>query len=713
MKQNSSLFRKKTVDQILKDAHAAENGGLAKILGVRDLVSLGIAAIVGAGIFSTIGVASYNGGPAVSLLFIFTAIACVFTALSYAQFASTVPVSGSAYTYAYVAFGELFAWIIGWSLILEYAVSNMVVAISWSEYFTGMLKGFGIVLPGWLTVNHETASDAFAKLQSAGAAEMGAYERFAAAAYESSPVIGDFHIMLNLPAGLVTLLITALVYIGIRESRTASNIMVVLKIGVVLLVIFAGAFYVKPENWSPFAPNGIKGVMGGVASVFFAFIGFDSISTTAEECKNPQRDMPKAMIYCLIICTVLYVLGTIFIFVQGSLLYQYVTNVNRKLTYFLESVRYSDFTINFRSDNKMGRTFKELNQQFNEVLHAFRQARAEKEANLQYLNTIVQHIGTGLITFDSNGQVNLINNAALRMLGIYRLHQLSELKDKHPRLYELLSTLDSGVRELYRTPSDQPLALQGAAIQLRGMWVRIVVLQNIQTELQQQEVESWQNLTRVLRHEIMNSMTPIVSLVGTMRLIVNEDIEKSTNDQEAVNDLKEALHTLEKRSKGMMQFVNAYRDFTTLPKPVFANLSVAELLHEVIQLLQTDLTVSGVLWKISVKPETLTVKADASQIQQVLINLVKNASEAFSNQTNRLITLTAYQTDNVTIIDVADNGDGIEPEAIENIFIPFYTTKKTGSGIGLSLSRQILQQHNGQLNVSSEVGKGTVFTLLI
>ncbi len=410
--------------------------------------------------------------------------------------------------------------------------------------------------------------------------------------------------------------------------------------------------------------------------------------------------------------TLVYILGTIFIFVQGSLLYQYVTNVNRKLTYFLESVRYSDFTINFRSDNKMGRTFKELNQQFNEVLLAFRQARAEKEANLQYLNTIVQHIGTGLITFDANGQVNLINNAALRMLGIYRLHQLIELKEKHPRLYELLSDLDTGVRDLYRTPNDQPLALQAAAIQLRGMWVKIVVLQNIQTELQQQEVESWQNLTRVLRHEIMNSMTPIVSLVGTMRLIVNEDIEKSTNDQEAVNDLKEALSTLEKRSKGMMQFVNAYRDFTTLPKPVFASLSVAELLQEVLQLLQTDLTQSGVLWKLSVKPETLTVKADASQIQQVLINLVKNASEAFSHQTNRLITLSAYQVDGTVMIEVADNGDGIEPEALENIFIPFYTTKKTGSGIGLSLSRQILQQHNGQLNVESQVGKGTVFTLV-
>lgn len=235
----------------------------------------------------------------------------MFTALSYAQFASTVPVSGSAYTYAYVAFGELFAWIIGWALILEYAVSNMVVAISWSEYFVSMLKGFGIELPGWLTINGESAREAFMKLQSSGAAELSDYERFAASAYASAPTLGDLHILLNLPAGLITLLITALVYIGIRESRTASNIMVVLKVGVVLLVILAGAFYVKPENWSPFAPNGVKGVLSGVAAVFFAFIGFDSISTTAEECRNPQQDMPKAMIYCLVICTILYVLITL------------------------------------------------------------------------------------------------------------------------------------------------------------------------------------------------------------------------------------------------------------------------------------------------------------------------------------------------------------------------------------------------------------------
>ncbi|SEI82648.1 amino acid/polyamine/organocation transporter, APC superfamily [Dyadobacter koreensis] len=335
MKRNASLFRKKTVDQILIDAHANESGGLAKILGVRDLVSLGIAAIVGAGIFSTIGLASFNGGPAVSLLFVFTAIACVFTALSYAQFASTVPVSGSAYTYAYVAFGELFAWIIGWALILEYAVSNMVVAISWSKYFVSMLEGFGIVIPGYLTIDPGSAADAFAKLQTSGIASLSAAEKLAAHAYEIAPVIGGFHLILDLPAGLITALVTSLVYIGIRESRTASNIMVILKISVVLLVIFAGAFYVKPENWTPFAPNGVKGVLSGVAAVFFAFIGFDSISTTAEECKDPQRDMPKAMIYCLMICTVLYVLITLVL--TGMVNYKEL-NVSDPLAFVFQNI---------------------------------------------------------------------------------------------------------------------------------------------------------------------------------------------------------------------------------------------------------------------------------------------------------------------------------------------------------------------------------------
>lgn len=309
MTKISSLFRKKSVDELIADAEkGGGSGGLLRVLGVRDLVSLGVAAIIGAGIFSTIGRAAYEGGPAVSLLFVFTAIACVFTALCYAQFASTVPVSGSAYTYAYVTFGELAAWIIGWALLLEYAVSNMVVAISWSEYFVTMLKGFGWEFPGWLAMNPGRAYEAWAKFQSMGITGLTTAERVAVKAYEAAPSLGGLKIIFDLPAGLITLLVTWLCYIGIKESRNASNIMVILKVGVVLLVIIAGAFYVKPENWTPFAPNGMNGVLNGVAAVFFAYIGFDSISTTAEECKDPQRDMPRAMIYTLLICTVLYIL---------------------------------------------------------------------------------------------------------------------------------------------------------------------------------------------------------------------------------------------------------------------------------------------------------------------------------------------------------------------------------------------------------------------
>ncbi|SFS92088.1 amino acid permease [Sphingobacterium wenxiniae] len=330
---NNRLFRKKSVDQILRDSQ--EGTGLAKVLGVRDLVSLGIAAIVGAGIFSTIGLAAYNGGPAVSLLFVFVAFACVFTALSYAQFASTVPVSGSAYTYAYVAFGELFAWIIGWALVLEYAVSNMVVAISWSQYFVSMCSGFGLHIPKWLTMAPGYALDAQAKMLEVGVENLQGIEKVALQAYQTAPRIGDIPIIFDLPAGLITVLVTWLVYIGIKESQKASNLMVLIKIGVIVAVILGGIFFIKPENWTPFAPNGMGGVLSGIAAVFFAFIGFDSISTTAEECKNPQRDLPRAMIYCLVICAVLYVLITL---VLTGMVHYSDLNVKDPLAYVFEYV---------------------------------------------------------------------------------------------------------------------------------------------------------------------------------------------------------------------------------------------------------------------------------------------------------------------------------------------------------------------------------------
>ncbi|GAB2724402.1 amino acid permease [Hymenobacter frigidus] len=322
MSSDKSLFRRKTIAAILQNPPAdheshSSPGGLERHLTVRDLTALGIAAIIGAGIFSTIGKASLDGGPAVSLLFVFTAIACAFSALCYAQFAATIPVSGSAYTYAYASFGELAAWIIGWALIMEYAVGNIVVAISWSDYFTGLLDGIGIHIPLWLTMGTQTGHagyEAVMALTQAGRpmadatpAQLDGYK-----AWTSAPeLFNGFHLVVDLPAFAIVVAITALVYIGIKESKNASNLLVLLKLIIVFVVIAVGAFYVQPANWTPFAPNGVGGVLKGVSAVFFAYIGFDAISTTAEECKNPQRDLPKAMMYALIICTVLYVIITL------------------------------------------------------------------------------------------------------------------------------------------------------------------------------------------------------------------------------------------------------------------------------------------------------------------------------------------------------------------------------------------------------------------
>jgi APA family basic amino acid/polyamine antiporter len=323
-----SLFRKKSIDKIVREAadgisdgHAGSTG-LKKILNVRDLTFMGIAAVVGAGVFSTIGSAAFNGGPGISLLFVITAVTCGFAALCYAEFASRVPIAGSAYTYAYVSFGELIAWIIGWALILEYAIGNIVVAISWSGYFNNLLEGatkwfqangfpnFDITLPAWLTVDPTTARSAYDLSQAAldKGETLTPSLQFARNAWEQAPVINGTRIFINFPAFLIVCLITCITYVGIRESKKSTNAMVVFKIAVIIFVIILGAFSVNPHNWSPFMPNGIEGVLKGVSAVFYAYIGFDAISTTAEECKNPQRDLPRGMIYSLLICTVLYIL---------------------------------------------------------------------------------------------------------------------------------------------------------------------------------------------------------------------------------------------------------------------------------------------------------------------------------------------------------------------------------------------------------------------
>ncbi|MEI7525599.1 MAG: amino acid permease [Mariniphaga sp.] len=310
----SNLFRKKSVAHILREADllSANGNRMRRNLSVVDLTALGVAAIVGAGIFSTIGNAAASGGPAVSLLFVFTAIACGLSAMCYAEFASSIPISGSAYTYAYASFGELIAWIIGWDLIMEYAIGNIAVAISWSGYFNGLLQGLGIHIPGYLTTDYLTAFRGYdivsrAITQGSQITEMSISAQEGYNAWLSAPMLGHFRIIADIPALGIVALITWICYIGIRESKVANNIMVLLKIGILLLVIGVGAFYVDPKNWHPFAPEGIRGVLKGVSGVFFAYIGFDAISTTAEECKDPRRDIPISMFLALIITTILYV----------------------------------------------------------------------------------------------------------------------------------------------------------------------------------------------------------------------------------------------------------------------------------------------------------------------------------------------------------------------------------------------------------------------
>ncbi len=307
------LFRKKSIGRILHDAGLKGEGQqMKRSLTVVDLTALGIAAVIGAGIFSTIGTAASQGGPAVSLLFLFTAVACAFSALCYAQFASVIPISGSAYTYAYASFGELIAWIIGWDLIMEYAIGNIAVAISWSDYFTGLMGGLGIHIPEYLTTDYLTAARGYqsAMKEMIAGTSLTALPDSIRACYQAwlqAPTIMGVRIIADIPAFSIVVFISVLVYIGIYETKVASNTMVLIKIGILLLIIVAGSFYVNPDNWRPFAPNGISGVLKGVSAVFFAYIGFDAISTTAEECRNPGRDLPRAIILALVITTVLYI----------------------------------------------------------------------------------------------------------------------------------------------------------------------------------------------------------------------------------------------------------------------------------------------------------------------------------------------------------------------------------------------------------------------
>ncbi len=344
---SNSLFRTKNIDKILSDAadmkddpHAG--GGLKRVLTLKDLTFFGIAAIIGAGSFSSLGQACYNGGPGVVILFVMCAVACGFTALCYSEFASRIPVAGSAYTYAYASFGELFAWIIGWALIMEYSIGNIYVAFSWSDYFTLFMSRIGIHIPDFLTCSYMEAHEAVLANIGAPLASLTSDTRELINAWNTAPMIDGLRIIFDMPALIICVLITTLVYIGVKESRNFSNVMVILKLCIIVLVIAVGAYYIHPENWTPvnsvgvrsFMPNGFSGVMRAVSGVFFAYIGFDAISVMAEESKNPQRDLPRSMILSLVICTVIYILLALVL--TGVISYEKFNNVGDPLAKIFE-----------------------------------------------------------------------------------------------------------------------------------------------------------------------------------------------------------------------------------------------------------------------------------------------------------------------------------------------------------------------------------------
>ena len=406
----------------------------------------------------------------------------------------------------------------------------------------------------------------------------------------------------------------------------------------------------------------------------------------------------------------------VIIFFALAEFFKFSTSTNRKLTRFLESVKYSDFISEFTADNQLGESFKNLNAEFNDVLEAFRKARSEKEEHWQYLNTVLQHVNTGILSFDMNGNIELINHVAKGLLRRPQIRNISELKGYDNGLYNLLRKIKTGEQSLYQIDNRVQLSIHATELRLRGNNYKLVAMQNIQSELQKKEIQSWQNLTKVLRHEIMNSMTPIASLTSTLNDILTDELEEKDGhfeiSNEGVDDIHEGLKTIESRSKALINFIDAYREYTSIPVPKLKTFFVNELLEEIHGLMKIEIRKSSTDFSFSTQPISLKINADENQIQQVLINLVKNAVEAVAENGQGNVRIKAgIDKNNRIFIEVIDNGPGIIPEAIDQIFIPFYTTKKKGSGIGLALSRQIMQLHNGTLTVDSEIDQKTVFTM--
>lgn len=401
---------------------------------------------------------------------------------------------------------------------------------------------------------------------------------------------------------------------------------------------------------------------------------------------------------------------------QAKLIVEMFSQPQKDLSKLLDSVEFDDLTYSFRSDNE-DPTLQRLHQDLNKIMTRLRNSRQERDSEFLFFRNIVMHVGIGLIVFKEDGSIEIFNGAARRLLRTSKVSTIDDLRSVSAPLVDVILRLKTGGRELLRLKiHDDIVQLSVYAIELtlKGKHVKLVSIQNIQSELEEKEMEAWQNLVRVLTHEIMNSVTPISSLAGTIEGELKQHFDQETPvlSQEEMRDIHLSLQTISKRSEGLIRFVKEFRSLTSIPKPKPSVFTARTLLEEICMLHKMELAEKNITMVIDVYPEDLTILADKGMIEQVLINLVKNAIQSFEDQDERTITLRAFVSEKSRpVILVKDNGEGIDPDALEKIFIPFFTTKKSGSGIGLSLSRQIMRQHQGTLNVKSEVGKGTEFYL--
>jgi signal transduction histidine kinase len=395
-------------------------------------------------------------------------------------------------------------------------------------------------------------------------------------------------------------------------------------------------------------------------------------------------------------------------------LVRYTEKIARDLTRFLESVRYADFTRRFTSGGR-GPIFEDLRDAFEEVTSEFRRLRAEKERQVRYLEQVVQHLGVALITYQDDGRVELMNTAARRLLRTGPIRHVEALERISDPLAEALRTLDSGEQAMVRVEEEDrtlQLAVRVSRFQLQGEPHALASIQDLRNELEEKEMEAWQQLTSVLTHEIMNSVAPISSLASTAHRRLQTADENGAVSVDAAADVREAVDTIERRSESLINFVDAYRSFSDIPSPEYEVIEAGDLLDNVRRLLRAQIEEQALSVTVSVDPPDLTLTADPDLLDQVLINLALNAIQAVEDQKEARIELRAYvDRRSQPVIQVEDNGPGIPPDVQEKIFVPFFTTKEDGSGIGLSLSRQIMRLHGGSISVRSTPEEGTVFTL--